>query len=61
VYLLTNNLQSQEKKMYDTKVNMAMPSRGHYFQMLIVDVTMQMEKALMMLITQSVSINLKDQ
>jgi hypothetical protein len=47
--------------MYDTKVNIAMPSKGHYFQMLIVDVTMQMEKALMMLITHSIFINLKDQ
>jgi hypothetical protein len=47
--------------MYDIKVNMGMVSRGHYFQMLILDVTLQLDKVLMMLNTHSVFINLKDQ
>lgn len=63
--LFTNNLHSlnyqwssrQEKKMYNTKDNMATFSRGHYFQMLILDVTLQMDKVL---ISHSVFINLKD-
>jgi len=46
--------------MYDTKVNMATLSRGHYFQMPILDVTLQMDKVLMMLISHGVFINLKD-
>jgi len=43
--------------MYNTKDNMATFSRGHYFQMLILDVTLQMDKVL---ISHSVFINLKD-
>jgi len=47
--------------MYDTKVNIATLSRGHYFQMLILDVTLQTDKVVMRLNSCSVFINLKDQ